>query len=139
MSKIYKVKVKDARPEVGIFEIVENVFLKDTEATQSLKIAGNVFSGEHLHLHANDVKRLVAASNNISKETKSRFASNPSEYLNWPRGRVDYDIDTGHWTIMASKKFFSSETIERVTREFHLPPCASGKIELIADEGHYGY
>lgn len=131
-------KILDSMPQVGIFEIVEDIFLKDTEDTQR-QWRERFFDGASPHYHAQDVKSMVAAHPSISAETKAKFAQNPSEYLSWPRGRVDYDTQDGKWHIMASRKFFTSENIEKVTREFHLPPYASGNIVLEADEGHYAY
>lgn len=132
-------KVRDAKPEVGIFEIVENIFLKDSEPIRPFSPSGRYFEGLTPHRHKDDIKVHVRNSPYVSEKTKAKFAANPDEYLNWPRGRVDYDTQDKVWTIMTAAKFFNGENVERVTREFHLPPYASGKIELVADDGHYDY
>ena len=132
----YKVTIKDSKPQVGIFEIVDNILLIDSEDTQT--VGKGFFDGTN-HQHVQDIKRLVAHHPHISEETKAKFASNPNEYLNWPRGRVDYDRDEGKWHIMSSSTILSNATyVELLTRAFHLPPYLSGKIILEADEGHYG-
>ena len=131
-------KVKDNKPEVGIFEIVEGQMLIDSEEVSRYGAAGDFFSGTRPHLHANDIKTLVKYNSNISEETKNRFNSDPKEYLRYPRGRVDYNVKTGQYHIMSSSDFFNQENVEKVTRAFHLPPYASGMIVLEADNGHYG-
>lgn len=137
MSKTYAVKIKDSKPQVGIFEIVEGELLIDSEDTQ--QIASGFFDGLN-HRHDQDVKRLVKHSSRISDKTKARFEANPAEYLNWPRGRVDYDCDEKKWHIMASAKLLNDgAAVEKIARAFYLPPMLSGKLVLEADEGHYGY
>lgn len=132
-------KILDSKPQVGIFEIVEDVLLIDSEDIQKIDQGGGMFDGTIPHLHSNDIKLQVEGSPSISLETKKKFKSNPNEYLNYPRGRVDYDIINDRYYIMAAMKFFNTENIERITRAFHLPPYATGKILLQADDGHYGY
>lgn len=132
-------KIKDTRPQVGIFEIVDGVMLSDTEDTSDVSMSGRYFSGNQLHLHAQVVKTLVKHAEGVKPETKAKFESDSAEYLKWPRGRVDYDIVDKEWHIMAAKKFFTVANVELVTREFHLPPYSSGRIVLEADDGHYGY
>lgn len=132
-------KIKDAKPQVGIFEIVEGKMLSDTEDTQETSESGRYFDGINLRFHKDVVKTLVAYHPNISKETKAKFASNPAEYLKYPRGRIDYDTVDKKWSIMSSRDVLTNnDLIELITREFNLPPLASGKIVLEADEGHYG-
>lgn len=130
-------KIKDAKPQVGIFEIVENYLLTDTEDVQAVSESGDIFDGTTPHLHMNDVKRLVIAHPSISEETKQKFLNNKNEYLKYPRGRVDYNTKTDVYTIMASPGLLNPRTVEILTRAFHLPPEASGRIELIEDTGHY--
>ena len=132
-------KIKDAKPQVGIFEIVENVFIKETEDTEEVSDTGRFFDGYDPHYHKDVIKLYVNQYNNISEETKAKFKSNPNEYLKHPRGRVDYDTVDKKWSIMSSRDVLSDDgLLERITREFNLPPVASGKIVLEADEGHYG-
>ena len=133
-----KLTIKDNKPEVGIFEIVEGQFLMDGEEVSRYGAVGDFFSGTNPHLHAQDIKVLVKYNDHISEETKKRFNDNPQEYLKYPRGRVDYNIKTGQYHIMSSSDFFTQENVEAVTRAFHLPPYASGQIVLEADNGHYG-
>jgi hypothetical protein len=131
--------IKDAKPQVGIFEIVENVFLKDTEDTQMVSDTGRYFDGYDAHFHKDVIKLLVRNNSQISDKTKQQFLNNRDEYLKWPRGRIDYDTIDKTWTIMSSRDvLMNSDLVERITREFNLPPLNSGKIELVADEGHYG-
>ena len=132
-------KIRDTKPQVGIFEIVEGAMLSHTEDTSDISHSGRYFSGSSLHLHAQDIKTLVKYAPGISAETKQRFERDAAEYLRWPRGRVDYDTVDREWHIMAAKKFFTQQNVEAVAREFHLPPYASGKIVLEADDSHYGY
>lgn len=133
-------KIIDAKPQVGIFEIVEDVFLKDTEDAQGIDQGGGFFNGYVLHLHEQEIRVQVKYTDSISKETKEKFANNRGEYLHWPRGRVDFNVREGKYHIMSSYKFLTEPSnVERVTREFHLPPYASGNIVLEADEGHYSY
>lgn len=132
-------KILDSKPQVGIFEIVDNILLIDTEDVQKIDQGGGMFDGLTPHLHSNDVKTLVANTPSISEETKKKFELDKKEYLNYPRGRVDYDVDDDRYYIMAAMKFFTEENIERITRAFHLPPYATGKVLLQADDSHYGY
>lgn len=132
-------RILDSKPQVGIFEIVDGVLLIDTEDVQKIDQGGGMFDGVTPHLHSNDIKTLVINSPSISEEIKQRFNDNPSEYLNYPRGRVDYDIVNDRYYIMAAMEFFNSENVERITRAFHLPPYSTGKILLQADNSHYGY
>lgn len=134
-----KIEIIDAKPQVGIFEIVENVFLKETEDVQPYSTTGEFFDGTDLHMHSYVIPTLVENSNYISEETKDKFKKNRNEYLNYPRGRVDYNTKTHKYHIMSSRKFFTEENIERVTREFHLPPYSSNNVVLESDENHYGY
>ena len=130
--------IKDAKPQVGIFEIVDNNILIDSEDVD-INYQGEYFDGHTPHLHANDIKVHVEANPYISQDTQDFFRSNPNAYLYYPRGRVDYNTKDGTYHIMAAKKFFTQLSVEQITREFHLPPYASGKIVLEADDGHYGY
>ena len=132
------IKIKDSKPEVGIFELVEGQLLIDGEEVSRYGAAGDFFSGTRPHLHAQDIKTLVKYNPSISAETKAKFEKDPREYLRYLRGRVDYNVKTGQYHIMSSRSFFTQENIEMVTRAFHLPPYASGQIVLEADEGHYG-
>jgi hypothetical protein len=133
-------KIIDAKPQVGIFEIVEGVFLKDTEDAQPIDQGGGFFDGLIRHYHEQEVRVQVKYAPNISQQTKEKFAKNRGEYLHWPRGRVDFNVKDGKYYIMASERFFEDEgNVEKVTREFHLPPYLSGNIVLEADENHYGY
>lgn len=131
-------EIKDAKPQVGIFELVDGQLLIDSEDVQTDKRAGEYFSGINPHLHAQSVKTMVAYSN-VDENIKRRFRENRNEYLFYPRGRVDYNTKTGQYHIMSSRKFFTEENVENITRAFHLPPYSSGKIVLEADEGHYSY
>ena len=72
--------MKDSKPQVGIFEFVEGILLDDAEDTIHTW-RDRYFDGQYPHMHANDVKRLVASHPGISEETKKKFASNPAEYL----------------------------------------------------------
>lgn len=132
-------KIRDMKPQVGIFEIVDGVMLSDTEDTSDVSAAGRYFSGDQLHLHAQVVKTLVKHAEGISQESKAKFERDAAEYLKHPRGRVDYDTVDREWHIMAARRFFTPANVELVTREFHLPPYASERIVLEADDGHYGY
>lgn len=132
-------KIIDHKPQVGIFEIVENVFIKETEDTEEISDSGRFFDGFDPHYHKDAIKLYVSQYDSISEETKEKFRTNPSEYLKYPRGRVDYDTVDKKWSIMSSREVLSDEgLLERITREFNLPSVATGKIVLEADEGHYG-
>ena len=132
--------IKDHKPEVGIFEIVDNVFLKDSEDYQLYSEVGEFFDGTVPHLHTTDIKTLVNQSSYISDKTKQLFKDNPNAYLNYPRGRVDFNTKTRKFHIMGAYKFLSNfANVERVAREFHLPPLASGNLVLEADDTHYDY
>lgn len=134
----YSVKVKDSRPQVGIFEIVEGILLVESEDTQGVW-RDRFFDGTTLHRHSEVVKTLVKNHPGISAETKLKFERDPAEYLRHLRGRVDYDTINKTWHIMSNADVLNdSDMIERITRAFHLPPYLSGKIELEQDEGHYG-
>lgn len=130
-------QIKDAKPQVGIFEIIDGQVLVESEDVQQFSNAGDIFSGNGIHLHAQSVKTMVAYSN-VNEEIKKKFKLNRNEYLKYPRGRVDYNTKTKTFTIMSNKDFFTVKNVELITRAFNLPPYASGKIELVADEGHYG-
>ena len=134
-----KFRFVDAKPQVGIFEIVDDILLLDTEDVQPISHSGDFFDGLHTHLHEQDVKTLVKYNSSISEKTKELFASNRYAYLNYPRGRVDYNTKTKKYHIMASKKFFTTPNIERITRAFHLPPFGTANVVLEVDEVHYGY
>lgn len=134
-----KLNIIDAKPQVGIFEIVDDILLTDTEDVSTFSKSGEYFDGFNPHLHQTDIRPLVLNNSLISKETKLKFKNNYNEYLNYPRGRVDYNTKTGEYHIMAAKNFFTMTNIEKITRAFHLPPYSSNKIVLEADEGHYGY
>lgn len=132
-------KIIDHKPQVGIFEIVDGHFLKDTEDTQEVSESGRYFDGIDLHFHNTVIKTLVDWDPHINKEIKEKFRKNQNEYLKYPRGRVDYDTVDKKWSIMSSKDVLTNDALlEQITREFNLPPVASGKIVLEADEGHYG-
>lgn len=131
--------IKDAKPQVGIFEIVDDVLLLDTEDVANIDQGMGMFDGLTPHLHASDIRPQVLSHPEISAETKKKFENNPGEYLKYPRGRVDYDTRNGTYSIMAAYKFFNEQNVERISRAFHLPPYATGKIILEADDNHYGY
>ena len=131
--------IKDRKPQVGIFEIVEGYWLIDTEEVQPISKAGVFFEGETPHLHMNEVKRQVQVHPNISETTKELFRKDRNAYLKYPRGRVDYNTETKNYHIMASRKFYTNENVETVLRLFNLPSYGTGKIVLEADENHYGY
>ena len=107
-----KLQVKDTKPQVGIFEIVENQWLTSTEDVQNVSESGDYFDGIDLHLHAYEIPKLVQFNSNISNETKGKFKSNKYAYLDYPRGRVDYNTKDKTYHIMADKKFFTVENIE---------------------------
>lgn len=131
--------IKDTRPQVGIFEIVDGYLLLDTEDYQTISHSGDFFDGTVLHLHEQEVKNQVRNHPNISEETKAYFRINRGAYLEYPRGRVDYNTKTGKFHLMASQKFFKEQDVERVLRAFYLPPKSSDKLVFEADEMHYGY
>lgn len=130
---------KDSKPQVGIFEIVDGVFLMDSEDVQFSSSSGEYFDGLTPHLHSQDIKRLVINSPFISEETKNIFRTDSNAYLNYPRGRVDYNTVERKYHVMAARKFFTNETVEKVTRMFHLPPVSTNNTILEIDNGHYGY
>ena len=130
--------IRDAKPQVGIFEIVDGVFLMDSEDTLE-NWSNGYFDGTVMHRHDQDIKTQVKYSPYVSEKTKEKFRSDPREYLRWQRGRVDYDPHEKKWHIMSTRDFLSQrQNVELVTRMFHLPPYSSGRIALEADEGHYG-
>lgn len=132
--------IKDTKPQVGIFEFVDGILLTDTEDVQFINQGGGFFDGMTIHRHDTDIRTKVKYEKDIPEKTKMEFERNSAAYLDYPRGRVDYNVHEGMYYIMASRQFFDNEDmVERVTRAFHLPPMASGKIVIQFDEGHYGY
>lgn len=129
-------KIQDTRPQVGIFEIVDGILFIDTEDVQPIDQGGGYFDGLTPHLHNQDIQRQVVLHPSISEEMKSIWKSNRNEYLNHPRGRVDFDTINNRFEMMAAYKFFTNENVNRIARAFHLNP---EKIVLVADDGHYGY
>ena len=133
-------KILDTKPQVGIFEIVEGVLLLDTEDAQPINQGGGIFNGQIPHLHEQEIKVQVKYHSNISEETKRKFAINRGEYLKYPRGRVDFNVNDRTYSIISSRRFLEQPgNIELITRAFHLPSYSSGSIILEADESHYGY
>jgi len=128
-------KIRDSKPQVGIFELIDDKLLMVTDDVQTFANNGPFYSGEQVYLHYDMMPKLVEQSN-LSDDIKAAFKKNKQEYEKYPRGRVDYNTVDDQFYILSSKDFLmNKDNLMRVIRYFSLP---ANKVVLQADEFVYG-
>lgn len=119
--KTIKATLKDSRPEVGIFEVVDGIFFYSSEeADPALAVGGTVDAGNLFH---RDLLREYAYKNpNVTEESKAKIAKN--NFNNWrafPRGRVYYVVPEDRYYVALHPSLYTPETRNDIINSFRLP------------------
>lgn len=119
--RIVKASLRDARPEVGIFEVVDGIFFyASSPADPTFAVGGTVDAG---HLFHRDLMREEAYNNpSVSEESKKKIAANG--FKNWrafPRGRVYYVVPEDRYYVTFHPSLNKPEIRNDIINSFHLP------------------
>ena len=132
----FKIKLKDKRPMIGIFEIVDDEVLLDIEEADFSKAVNGVIDGGHL-FHR-DLIRYYKDDPNISKETREFINNNlrnPNLHEAFPRGRICYNLDTGHYEVYSTEEVLKDNALmNEILRRCGIP---GNKVEAFVDNFHY--
>lgn len=110
-------KIKDIKPQVGIFEIIdENVYILSREVDYSKMNQVSDDAGEYFHTDL--VKNVISR---CSKEAQEKYKSIKQGFLAFPRGRVCYNFNNDKYEIFGSKEALSNGRTETIMRKFSLP------------------
>ena len=111
------IKIYDTKPQVGIFEIIDNkiyVITRDVDYSKLNSISDD--AGEFFH---EDLVRNVI--NQCSKEAQAKYKSVKQGFLVFPRGRVVYSFRENLYQIFGPRAALTSSNIETIMRLFSLP------------------
>lgn len=119
--KIVKAVLKDARPEIGIFEVVDGIFFYASSPCEPyLAVAGTVDGG---HLFHRDLMKQEAYNHpSVSEKSKAKIAEN--NFQNWrafPRGRVYYVVPEDRYYVSLHPSLFTPRYKNDIINSFHLP------------------
>lgn len=113
--------IHDARPEIGIFEVVDGIFFYDSTACDpAYAVGGTVDGGQFFHKDL--LKNQVYPDPRISKETKEKIAKN--SFSNWrafPRGRVYYSVPEDSYYVTMHPSLNTPEYRNDIVNSFRLP------------------
>ena len=110
-------KIEDMKPQVGIFEIIDDVMYvmaRDVDFSKMRHISDD--AGEFFH---RDLVRFIISR--CSEEAKKRYSSARDGFLLFPRGRVCYNFNQDKYEIYGSRSTLSSKHLETIMRKFSLP------------------
>jgi len=119
--RIVKATLKDARPEVGIFEVVDGVFFYASSPADPVYAVGGTVDGGHL-FHRDLMKEYAYKNPNISEESKAKIAKNG--FQNWrafPRGRVYYSVPEDKYYVTLHPSLYNPQTRNDIINSFRLP------------------
>ena len=109
-SKLQKATKARLQPRLGIFWVVGGRLLLDSTPLSESELNGNYRNYPQSHI---DVWEAWRASRKVPPE---------SEYEEFPRGRIVYDIGAATFTLLADRCILSrKDLIEEIKRELHLP------------------
>lgn len=122
--------IEDAKPQVGIFELIDNVLLYDSIDMNVADVVGGAVDAGRL-FHADLVKQAMYIPQ-ISDKTKEELKKyHFQNWRKWPRGRVWYKVDTDKFYISSCREFLTnSRLVQDVMRKFSLP---QNKVVLVVD------
>ena len=111
-------KILDQKPQVGIFEIIDNaVFMISRDVDKSKEFIGSDDAGEFFH---KDLVRYCI--NECSDEAKKKYKSAAQGFLAFPRGRVWYDFKSNQYCISTCSEIaHNNKIIMTIVRKFSLP------------------
>ena len=110
-------KIKDMKPQVGIFEIIDgNVYVvsRDVDFSKVHNISDD--AGEYFHEDL--VKHVISK---CSKEAQDKYKSMRQGFLAFPRGRVCYNFNNDVYQVFGSREAVSGKNGEVIMRKFSLP------------------
>lgn len=118
--KTYFVRIKDARPEVGIFEVVDSKFFYTSMPCNIVDaVGGAVDGGELFH---KDLLKQAYYDDAISDEAKKKIAKNDfNNWLAFPRGRVYYIVAEDRYYVMMHPSLNTAEIRNDIINSFRLP------------------
>ena len=112
-------KIKDMKPQVGIFEIIDGKFYvlsREVDYSKMNNISDD--AGEYFHKYL--VKNIISR---CSKEAQEKYKSVKQDegFLVFPRGRVCYNFNNDKYLVCGSRKALSGNNTETIMRLFSLP------------------
>lgn len=112
--------IKDARPQVGIFEYIDDKLYAVTREVDYSKSANGVDdAGEYFHT---DLVRNVISSCSKEAQEKYKKVSNNNGFLLFPRGRVCYDFSNDKYQIFGESSIIGNANVRQtIARKFSLP------------------
>ena len=119
--RIVKAKLKDARPEVGIFEVVDGVFFYSSVPMEPTHAIGGAVDGGYL-FHKDLLKEFAYENPNVSEESKAKIAK--GGFSNWrafPRGRVYYIVPEDRYYVTMHPSLNTPEYRNDIINSFRLP------------------
>lgn len=127
--------VKDKKPQVGIFELVDNKLYYLTQDMQiSDAIGGAVDGGNLFH---RDLCKLILLEGNLSEESTKIMNSSGPFWMKFPRGRVWYSVPEKTYYISSCKEILTNlNLVDDIVSEFAL---TQNKIQLLLDSDYTFY
>lgn len=103
--KTYKITVKDVRPSIGIFLLVNDNLYVDAEPIDT-NIKKSLY--DYGKLHAALFRQICLITKD--KELASHYSDANDYYRNFERGRVVYDAGKDEWVVTATLSFLQNST-----------------------------
>ena len=132
--KAFRVTIKDSKPQVGIFEIVDGTLYPVTEDLDVTKaVGGSVDAG---HLFHRDLCREIAKMPEISEESRRILNSGrQAVWQKFPRGRVWYNVPDDKFYVSSDRSVLTNQKhVAEIMEAFSLP---RNKTQLLVDGAYY--
>lgn len=110
-------KIKDMKPQVGIFEIIDNnMFVISREVDYSKMRYTYDDAVEYFHM---DLVKAIISS--CSKKAQEKYKSVRQGFRAFPRGSVCYNFSNDKYEVYGSRKALNRRNTEIIMRKFNLP------------------
>ena len=134
----FRIKLKDAKPQVGIFEVIDDEIGVMSDLIENLPMQNGIVDGGIL-FHRDLVRKMYATSDaKIYPETREfikKNYNNPNLHRCFPRGRLCYNKNERCLELYANEETLrNEELINRILAEFD---ALGYKVKSYVDEQHY--
>lgn len=113
-------KIKDAKPQVGIFELLDDrLYFMTQDMNKSDAVGGAVDAGNLFH---RDLCKQILSTGVLSKDTQNNINKGGPFWLRFPRGRVWYSVPEDTYYISSCKQIVTnSDLVNDIISVFSLP------------------
>lgn len=116
-------KIKDAKPLIGIFYIIDNQIYSFKGEIEEFNEVNEVYDAGRL-FHIDLLKEIPNMNPKLSEDIKDKCleGSRSKHHEIYPRGRVCYDINNDRYEVFANPELLNdTNNLTLIGRDFHLP------------------